>query len=161
MDGTNKMTVVGYIGSYQRARARRAAPGCNCPVMGLTSVFGMDHSLTNRSELYTVEKATSSIWASDLEGCKCRLVVNATGREEELGEYGGASIIAQLGVRGQIHPLSYAWVGRCTHYHSAMCGWSDAPIITQLCVGGHMHLLSLSYVWVVRCTHYRSAVLLV
>ena len=87
MNGFNKVIVVGYGGSYHHARARRAAPGCNCPGMAVTSVFVMDHSQTNDNEFYTVEKTSGSVWAADLDGCNCRLVVNATGRQDELGEY--------------------------------------------------------------------------
>ena len=86
MDGSHSATIVGYQADYRHARARRAAPDCDCPGMAVTPVFAMDHSRTTTSEIYTIQKRTGSIWAADLHGCRCRLVVNATGRPD-LGEW--------------------------------------------------------------------------
>ena len=87
MDGTHKEMILGQYspGSRYNGRFSRAAPDCNCPQISTSSVFAMDHSKTADGEMYFVDKTTSNIMASDLSGCNCRIVVNATGMYGQLG----------------------------------------------------------------------------
>ena len=82
LDGTESRQL--FHGSENRKR--RASDNCNCPQLVVEPVFAVDHSDARNARLFIVDKATSNIWAADMDGCHCRLVVNAT-RTNLLGKW--------------------------------------------------------------------------
>ncbi len=73
----NEVTPI-FVGANSHQRVKRDS-SCNCPDLSVTTVFAMDHTQKQDTELYIVEADTGSIWASDVTGCHCRRVVNGTG----------------------------------------------------------------------------------
>ena len=51
----------------------------------MSPVFVMDHSDRDDPELFMVDQKTNSIWASDLDGCMCRIIINSS-LSNDLGE---------------------------------------------------------------------------
>ena len=51
---------------------------CTCTGVPISPIFVIDQSEGIDAELYFIEAGTKNIWASDLDGCMCRLVFNGT-----------------------------------------------------------------------------------
>ena len=82
MDGSDVSPLFSHLKKRDTSShvQKRQAP-CTCENMQLSPIFTMDHSQKQVVEIYVMDRLTSSIWAMDAEGCRCRLVVNATTRD--------------------------------------------------------------------------------
>ena len=66
------------LGTPTRHRRHNRSP-CNCANLTPSKKFVVDHTRTEDTEIFVADNETGTIWAVDLQGCRCRQVVNNTG----------------------------------------------------------------------------------
>lgn len=71
----------------RRRLRRRRRQDCSCPELSVSDILVLDQTRPEIPELFLSEESTGAIWAADLEGCRCRRVVDASS-QSGLGELG-------------------------------------------------------------------------
>ena len=85
----------------QGGRRRREACSCSDGVMPSGAV-AMDQSNVESAELFFADSVLGDVWASDLEGCVCRLVVRASEHAQS-----GMSLLFQIFYFRSLHRSFY------------------------------------------------------
>ena len=88
-------------------RRRRAVDRCNCQSLSIDMQFTLDTIEAGQPQLYIVDRHPGSIWLTDLNGCVCQLIVNATNRPD-LG--GSNKLTLRLGLYNKHETLNQCWV---------------------------------------------------
>ena len=89
-------------------RRRRAVDRCNCQSLSIDMQFTLDTIEAGQPQLYIVDRHPGSIWLTDLNGCVCQLIVNATNRPD-LGGSNKHTLRLSLYNKHDIEPM----LGQC------------------------------------------------
>ena len=93
MDGTD-VTPLFHEPSRKRLRqksgSRTRRSSCNCTHINVGPAFVIDHiPASGQKEIYVYDRDTNNVWASDMNNCICRLIVNGS----ESRDAGNSSVI--------------------------------------------------------------------